>query len=809
MAILGLFKTPSERYQQKIERAGKLMEEISSTRSYDLEKSILEGYNPDEFMTRKGFRTIDKMLDDESVYSILEFKKLFTLSTGYKFSIEDDGDEDILEFVKQSFGPKYSGLFGYDLYQMLTSYEYGFSISEKIYKKIDSLIYLERIKTIPPHSIEFHTDNMGKLDKIIQRQPEDQNKELPIEKMIIYTNGKRFDNPYGTTECKRCYKSWFLKDTTLKLWAIYLQRFASPFPVGKIGGDFSEGKVDALLKILDSIQQSVSMVIPKEAELELLKADRSGGEYDLAIERFNQMIARALLIPDLVGFGQTVKGGSYSLGEKHYEAFISICNFSRMQLQESINDNAIRQLVDINFGKQEVYPKFEFLPFEDEKLNKYADVFISAIDKGMPVANNDWNHLRNIIKYPELIEDEAKPVNQPTEEKPTTSPEAPSEDKPNPEPVAKQKNPTEEDIKDGNDKFEEDGTIVAFRAPSKYESRVDYIEEAHSINKQDTKTVNRLADKFKLIRDNLIATINKKGIISEGNLEAINKLQLRYLGDVRSILSFDLKEQYQESLKRSKKEIKQLAKTQNFELELEGGMLTNKEMIAKAEQLIDAQSFQAVGKIKDDLLNKVKQALISGLEQGLGAKQITKNINEIFNGVTEGTIAAKLSKNPTLLQTIVRTNSNNFFNLARKQTASKDDFIWGYSYSAILDSRTTEICMSLDGVKYHKSDPIWANITPPNHFNALLEGALITTKEGEKKIEDIKVGDLVLTHRNKYQVVYDTMNKFEDKEYYIIELDNGKELKVTGEHPILTKRGWLRMDKLDMADEVICISEIR
>jgi uncharacterized protein with gpF-like domain len=45
------------------------------------------------------------------------------------------------------------------------------------------------------------------------------------------------------------------------------------------------------------------------------------------------------------------------------------------------------------------------------------------------------------------------------------------------------------------------------------------------------------------------------------------------------------------------------------------------------------------------------------------------------------------------------------------------DFVEGLEYSAILDSRTTEVCKSLNGRQYKKDDSVWNSITPPNHFN--------------------------------------------------------------------------------------------
>jgi intein/homing endonuclease len=55
------------------------------------------------------------------------------------------------------------------------------------------------------------------------------------------------------------------------------------------------------------------------------------------------------------------------------------------------------------------------------------------------------------------------------------------------------------------------------------------------------------------------------------------------------------------------------------------------------------------------------------------------------------------------------------------------------------------------------------------------------------------------------------MSKFEDKEYYEINLDNGKQINITAEHPVLvirdSKLGWSRVDELTMADRLLCVED--
>jgi Fe-S cluster assembly protein SufB len=68
-----------------------------------------------------------------------------------------------------------------------------------------------------------------------------------------------------------------------------------------------------------------------------------------------------------------------------------------------------------------------------------------------------------------------------------------------------------------------------------------------------------------------------------------------------------------------------------------------------------------------------------------------------------------------------------------------------------------------------------------------IAGAQVRTRSGEKSIEDIQVGDEVLTHQGRYRRVYNTMNRPYHGDIYNIRFygDSGRELQVTAEHPLL------------------------
>lgn len=89
---------------------------------------------------------------------------------------------------------------------------------------------------------------------------------------------------------------------------------------------------------------------------------------------------------------------------------------------------------------------------------------------------------------------------------------------------------------------------------------------------------------------------------------------------------------------------------------------------------------------------------------------------------------------------------------------------------------------------------------------------LISTPEGDKKIKDLKVGDLVTSFNEKTRVfenkrileVFENHPSSLSAKMLEIELENGKKLRITENHPVLTNNiGWVRAGELNENDDIV------
>lgn len=127
--------------------------------------------------------------------------------------------------------------------------------------------------------------------------------------------------------------------------------------------------------------------------------------------------------------------------------------------------------------------------------------------------------------------------------------------------------------------------------------------------------------------------------------------------------------------------------------------------------------------LDSSLVNDTRNAMIESLRNGEGILETTNKVVNIFAPYVGDSRVLEDGKpvTPHRAETIVRTNYTEAFNLGiLNQSVEVDprgEFIQGFEFSAILDTRTTEVCTHLDGRIFRPDDPNLLKLQPPRHFN--------------------------------------------------------------------------------------------
>jgi SPP1 gp7 family putative phage head morphogenesis protein len=469
----------------------------------------------------------------------------------------------------------------------------------------------------------------------------------------------------------------------------------------------------------------------------------------------------------------------------------------RAAIEKTINDHIVWPMVVSNFGFIEEYPKFRFKPLDDMKAIELAKVWLDAVKSNVfPANDEEINYFRSLCKFPE---GEVQPKShqlfpgsnlvQRPQDPNILNDEGEAEDE---ETSIEERIPTEREAKGPYvEKADEEKRKVnkrqfgkIFNLPSgDYHKKVDFKKIEAKLDDYDNSVLVEAMPIIKKQFKDLADQIQKKGILKNQDVSKIDKLQIKYLKELKQVLKTSFAGIYKDGQNLAQAELMK----SNFATPVASDAFL---------AMLEEETFQYIGDYQYTILKKTRLELIAAIKDGAPLSSVLDILD------SEGQQLAEVS-----LERYARTKHTEVLNKGRIEFFESSGVVAGYQYSAILDDVTSEICRGLDG-KYFEagSQPI-----PPMHFNALRQDSLIETTEGKKLISEIKIGDKVLTHKNSYCEVYDVMSKFEDKEYYEINLDNGKQINITAEHPVLvirdSKLGWSRVDELTMADRLLCVED--
>ncbi len=220
----------------------------------------------------------------------------------------------------------------------------------------------------------------------------------------------------------------------------------------------------------------------------------------------------------------------------------------------------------------------------------------------------------------------------------------------------------------------------------------------------------------------------------------------------------------------------------------------------RAIKFLQDHALENIKDMSEEIKNDIRAELERGMINGEGIPQMKARVNKIFKaGIVRATA-------------IARTETNRASNMGHLD-GYKQGGVEKKKWVAAMDNRTSSICRRLNGktvgINEDFDDSItgWEGKVPPAHVNCLLKDTNIRTKTGIKKVQDIQIGDNVLTHNNRYREVTGTMNNESDF-YYEVEVGTGKnkkKLKITGDHPVLTNNGWKLVKDLEINDFVMAM----
>jgi len=622
---------------------------------------------------------------------------------------------------------------------MLRAFIEGYRVFELVYKQVDNQVFIDRVapraatgddgmKLIVNdngHFIGFHQKtNLGSkhIDVTVKNTPS-------LLKVVKSTFGEEFGSLYGRSGLRA---AWYHYDKVHK--AMFLNHVghefgASKFRYVKSKGNMSEEEVDQVIETLSKVQQETVFVAPEdkmEVTFEELADPAVMAVGKDMINLHYSLIAKSVLAQFIDLGSTTSESGSRALGESQVDFFKEGLQGVAEILIERPWNQIIASLIRINFDRG-VYPTLKVNKIRDDSVELLHTALLELTKKGnIP----DSVKTQIIAKSGESIGLDVDEEDLMTEIEENTQKEQDREDQ---------------------------------QAEMLMESKKQQAEANPQANLSEDKATHIHLQDQDILRE--------KAGLQRGLLESklVDEPMMRPLfPDEEKVKLVDIKNKLRDTeararitlarkLSRQKAAIindylvaarngRSSIRRQTVELQEENTY--SEELLAIAFEMLEFGKISAANELDVKIpttTNKDRQGVTDRV--GMVVDEQEARLGFRLQNVANESLDVNRPENETEL--LLEEEYDNFFdtvlgptiiilvpgmmNRGRGITFDKNqDMIFAFRYTAILDSRTTNFCRSLDGKVFQETDPDFALLFPPNHFGCRSIFTPITNKEQEE-----------------------------------------------------------------------------
>lgn len=666
------------------------------------------------------------------------------------------------------------------VHEALSFVDFGhsiFEITDKVvmnHPKFGNYNGIKQIGFRSPRTIErFNLDpQTGNLMSITQYAYGDLQRtiDIPAEFLMVLTMDKEGDNYEGISWLRPCFGAYMRKDHHLKAEAIGIEKFAIPTPIMTIPENKETSpertKAENVLKRWVTHQMQYIMR-PVGWDLEFMKTEFDASKIRASIDAENKEMVHAFCA-NFLSLGQGASSsGSFALSFDLSDFFLGGLEHVGSLVCEYVNNCLVKRIIDLNYGPQSQYPKLKVSGISDKAGKELAETIKLLAEAKVIIPDDDLEtNMRDRYGLSKKSDVGQREIQQQ---------QGFGQQQSQPQPLPQQ-----------TPKLSE---VIKLEEPKKQiKSDKEILKETMQL--QLAGISKNLVDQLmKFYRNNTPSNrINGVKQMSPKGVQEYKKELLNTLAEISA-----------SALKQARKEVPK-AKNIRLSEKLVSIMLGEFESLpADVQKRLKAQSDLIVDTQIADLQKNIAFTFQSSIESTDSESLIEFDLHEAGGKFIDGPSVE--SGSGTIAAQVVNEARTAFF---------FDDEVLKEieSFTFVNGDPVSPICQDLAGTVFAKDDPNMDRYTPPLHHNAVITGTLIRTDNGDVPIEKLKVGDKVLTHENRFMEVTEFMDRFEDKHYFEIELENGKKINITAEHPILTKNGWVKIEQLLLTDEIVCIEDI-
>lgn len=335
--------------------------------------------NPDDVASGSfnSFETYRKMKTDPRIKSLLGKIKSIALSFPLNIN-QDESDAKTFNFIKNL--DFFKNMLKKNR-RMLTALDYGFSVSELIWKINNNVYYPHTFITRKPE--RFFFDSAWNLFFYQNGQKYKANQNY---KWLVLQHDPDDENPYGTSVLRCCYWAYMFKQAGYDFWLQATEKFSVTSLIGLFSADdVDEAKLKekayAIADMLMNVSNGSTGALANVSDIKSISMSGDLSHFKELVEACDLQISYGLTGQSIAT--SATNGGSLALGEVQQELIYEDCKSIALELQKVLQ-KIIDWTVELNFGANVAAPQIQF---DVEKKASFEEI-IQAIDRKIPLSKS-------------------------------------------------------------------------------------------------------------------------------------------------------------------------------------------------------------------------------------------------------------------------------------------------------------------------------------------------------------------------------------------------------------------------------------
>ena len=314
--------------------------------------------NPDPVLKKMGkdISAYREILSDSHVGGCVRRRK--AAIKGLEWRITPTGNEKTDEILTALFDRL---PMSHIISQILDATLFGYQALEVMWESENGLLLPTAIVGKPQEWFVFDEEN-----QLMLRTKDNRNGDLvPEKKFLLATQQADFLNPYGRADLAMCFWAATFKKGGFKFWLEFMEKYGSPWLVGKHPRQAQIHEIDELLDSMEKMLGTAVASIPEDSSIDL-KESASKGASSQVFDDFLRYCKSEIAIA-LLGQNQTTEAeANRASATAGLEVTRDIRN-DDASLVEGVFNQLLAWICELNFSVDTV-PTFEL--FEQESIDK-------------------------------------------------------------------------------------------------------------------------------------------------------------------------------------------------------------------------------------------------------------------------------------------------------------------------------------------------------------------------------------------------------------------------------------------------------